>query len=285
MNYETLLLGRENGVATITLNRPKVYNAISVTMLQELMRALDSIEHDETIRSVLLTGSGRAFSSGGDLGGPLDPEVDGPAAIPLLPQPERDAVLARIGNRIRDSLIANHNRVALRLHQFPKPLICAINGIAAGGGVGLALSCDIVVAARSAKLLQVFTPQLAFVPDFGCSWHLTRLLGTGRANALALLGEPLPAEDAARHGLIWKVFDDAELATGALDIAKRVAANAALANQLTKRALQQAQFNTLEQQLALEAELQGRCAGTLAFIEGILAFQEKRKPQFHPVAS
>lgn len=285
MTYETLLLHQENGVATITLNRPKVYNAISVTMLQELLLTLDSIEHDETIRSVLLTGGGRAFSSGGDLAGPLDPEVDGPASIPSLPPAQRDAVLTRIGSKIRESLIAHHNRVALRLHTFPKPLICAINGVAAGGGVGLALSCDIVVAARSVKLLQVFTPQLAFVPDFGCSWHLTRLLGTGRANALALLGEPLSADDAARHGLIWKVFDDPELAAGALDIAQRVAANGALANQLTKRALQQASFNTFEQQLALEAELQGRCAGTLAFIEGIVAFQEKRKPQFHPNAS
>lgn len=285
MTYETLLVTRENGVATITLNRPKVYNAISVPMLQELLQALDSIEHDETVRAVLLTGSGRAFSSGGDLAGPLDPEVEGPAAIPSLPKPQRDAVLARIGNRIRDSLIAHHNRVALGLHGFPKPLVCAVNGVAAGGGVGLALSCDIVVAARSAKLLQVFTPQLAFVPDFGCSWHLTRLLGTGRAAALALLGEPWSAEDAARHGLIWKVFEDDELASGALDIARRIAANATLSNQLTKRALQQAQFNTLEQQLALEAELQGRCAGTLAFIEGIVAFQEKRKPQFHSLES
>lgn len=281
MSYQTLLLVRSDGVATLTLNRPQSYNAISMTMLEELSRALDEIEADVSVGAVLMTGAGRAFSSGGDLTGPLDPEVNDATDIPTLPPSQRDPLLARIGAKIGDSLRSNHNPLALRLHTFPKPVICAVNGVAAGGAVGLALCCDIVVAARSARFIAVFTPALAFVPDFGCSWHLTRLLGAARASALALLGEPLSAEDAERHGLLWKVFDDAELASGALDIARRVARSSAHANRLTKQAMQAAQHNDLQEQLALEADLQQRCAATLDFIEGVTAFQQKRKPQFN----
>lgn len=281
MTYQTLLLERADGVATLTLNRPQSYNAISVTMLQELLQALDAIEADDGVRAVLITGAGRAFSSGGDIGGSLDAEVRDPADIPQLPPTQRNAVLARIGGKIGDSLRANHNPLALRLYTFPKPLVCAVNGVAAGGAIGMALCCDIVVAARSARLTPVFTPALAFVPDFGCSWHLTRLLGAARASALVLLGEPLSAEDAERHGLLWKVFDDDALLAGARDIALRLARNSGHANRLTKQAMQAAQHNGLEQQLALEADLQQRCGSTLDFIEGISAFQQKRKPQFN----
>ncbi|MDB5970142.1 MAG: 2-(1,2-epoxy,2-dihydrophenyl)acetyl-CoA isomerase [Hydrocarboniphaga sp.] len=281
MIYQTLLLSHEDGVAALTLNRPQSYNAISVTMLQELLLVLDEIEADDSLRAVLITGAGRAFSSGGDLTGPLDPEIDDPSVIPGLPPEHRDAVLARIGDKIGANLRAHHNPVAMRLHTFPKPVVCAVNGVAAGGAIGMALCCDIVVAARSARFVPVFTPTLAFVPDFACSWHLTRLLGAARASALALLGEPLSAEDAERHGLLWKVFDDAELVAGAMDIARRVGRNSRNANRLTKQAMQAAQRNDLSQQLALEADFQQHCGSTLDFIEGVLAFQQKRKPQFN----
>jgi 2-(1,2-epoxy-1,2-dihydrophenyl)acetyl-CoA isomerase len=281
MNYKTILLDQGDGVTTITLNRPQSYNALNIEMLQELLHVLDALESDPSTRAVLLTGAGRAFSSGGDLAGPLDPEIGGPADIHKLPADRQTAVLQRIGNKICKALKDNHNRLALKLHGYSKPTICAINGVAAGGAVGLALSCEIVVAAQSAKLIQVFTPQLAFVPDFGCSWHLTRLVGASRATALALLGDSIPAPEAERLGLIWKTFADDELAGAARLIATRIASNADGANARTRQALKAAQVNDLATQLDLEAELQGRCAATLDFIEGVLAFQQKRKPQFH----
>lgn len=281
MTYETLIYEQIDRVARVTLNRPQAYNAMSRGMLQELDRVIDRVERDDTVRAVLFTGAGRAFCAGADISASNRalPGADY-EALRELAEPERDAQLHQLGSQIRQDLIDNHHRIAMRLQSLQKPTICALNGQAAGGGIGLALSMDIVIAARSAKLTAVFVPKLALAPDVGVSWHLTRALGSTRAMAMILLGEPLSAEDAERYGLVWKVVDDVQLAEFSLQTAARIASNAATANALAKRAVQQAHHNTLEQQLQLEADSQGLCAAQLDFIEGVLAFQQKRTPKF-----
>ncbi len=280
MNFKTLTFDHAASVATIRLNRPDAFNALNVQLLDELHEALDAIEARDEVRALLLSGNGRAFCSGADLNG-----VGGNGSVPLqdiagLEDAERHKTLDRLGTGVRDALLQQHHPLIARLQALPIPSVCAVNGVAAGGGVGLALACDIVVAARSANFMQVFVPKLGLVPDCGSTWFLTQALGPARARALCLLGEPLSAVQAAEWGLIWSVVEDEHLQESALGIAQRLAANPRLATQLSKQAIQHAQQQTLVDQLNEEAELQGRCGASPDFVEGVTAFQHKRSPRF-----
>ena len=263
MAYETILYEVADGVATITLNRPQVLNSLNGTLFAELGRAFSAAGGDPDVRAILVTGAGRAFCAGADLAqsgggdGPKDP-----------------------GDRTAEGMHATINPLVARIATIPKPVIAAVNGVTAGGGVGLALSADIVIAARSATFIQVFGPNLGIVPDMGCTWYLPRLVGRARALGLALTGDRLPAETAAEWGLIWKAVDDADLMTEAKALAARLAAGPTTGFGLIKKAIEASETNGLVEQLHLEAEAQRIAFRTHDTKEGVRAFLEKRKPVF-----
>lgn len=259
---EPILQSRDGGVLTITLNRPAALNALNRAMMDALREALAAAAHDSEVRALILTGAGRGFCAGADLAEP-------PASRP-----------ASSGQGISDSMTSHFNPLARDIAHFPKPTVAAVNGTAAGGGVGAALACDIVVAAKSATFIQVFAPQLGLVPDMGCSWHLPRRVGAARAKGLALLGDRLSAEDAAAWGLIWAAVDDAELMTRAGAIAGKLAAGPTKGLVATRHVLDAAMDNDLVAQLDLERRVQFDMGNTADFAEGIAAFLQKRKPVF-----
>jgi 2-(1,2-epoxy-1,2-dihydrophenyl)acetyl-CoA isomerase len=256
----TILFDLAEGVATITLNRPDKLNAFNEAMHAELARALDRIEADRAVRAVLLTGTGRAFSAGQDLGD----RVMGEGAAP----PDLGDTLDRL-----------YNPLVRRLHRLERPVIAAVNGVAAGAGANLALACDLVLAARSAKFIQAFC-KLGLVPDSGGTYVLPRLVGPARAMGLALLGEPLAAEQAAAWGLIWRVVDDERLLEEASALARRLATQPTKGLGLIKRALHTSAANTLGEQLDLERDLQREAGHTEDYREGVRAFLEKRPAVF-----
>ncbi|MFA5119946.1 enoyl-CoA hydratase-related protein [Zavarzinia sp.] len=263
MTYETLLVERRGGVAQITLNRPQVLNALNEPMYEELTAAFAAAEADPAVRAVLLTGAGRAFCSGADLARPR-------------PIPEGGT----LGDGVAETMHALINPMVARIARLKKPVIAAVNGVVAGGGVGVALACDIVVAAKSATFIQVFGPNLGIVPDIGCTWMVPRLVGRARALGLALLGDRLPAETAADWGLIWAAVEDERLMIEANALAERLAAGPTVGFGLIKRALMASEQNDFEAQLALEAESQRIAFTTNDTVEGITAFLTKRKPAF-----
>src|SRR5579862_9225772 len=216
----------------ITLNRAERLNALTVEMADALLAALDGAAADPDCRAVLLTGAGRGFCAGQDL-----------AAIAGMPA-------AEIGQ-----LLDHYDPVIRKLRALPLPVVCAVNGVAAGAGANLALACDIVLAARSATFIQAFS-RLGLIPDCGGTWLLPRLAGPARARALAILAEPLPAERAAEWGLIWQAVDDDKLIETAQALAARLATQATQGIALTKRALDAAEANGLDRQLDLERDLQ-----------------------------
>ncbi len=264
--FDTLQFAQTEGVATICLNRPEVMNSLNVQIMSELLRALDYCTSVDSVRAVILTGTGKAFCAGADLGQFV------PGTTP--------ASRAACGEWVKEQMDAQFNRVIRQLVELPKPVICAVNGIAAGGGVGLALSGDITLAAESASFMQVFIPQLGIIPDMGCSWFLPRRLGNARAMGLMLTGEKLPAQQAEAWGLIWKALPDDELPAAAEQLAGELARGPALGIAQLKRALAAAQTNSLTEQLELEAEIQRVCCASEDFVEGVTAFREKRKPGF-----
>ena len=198
MAYETLIYALADGVATITLNRPERLNALNPKLVEELIAALGAAGADPAVRAVILTGAGRGFCAGADIAPSKDGVLSGSAQQRPDPGPGMD--------RLFNPLIRSVRRLQ-------KPVVGAINGVAAGGGAGLAMACDIILAARSARFDQAFV-RIALVPDMGCTWFLPRLVGEGKAKALAMLGEPVIAEDAERMGMVWKVHDDAQLMEG-----------------------------------------------------------------------
>jgi 2-(1,2-epoxy-1,2-dihydrophenyl)acetyl-CoA isomerase len=263
-SFETILLTASDGVATITLNRPQGLNALNKQLIDELRACLRQLAKDEKVRAVLLTGAGRGFCSGADLAN---------AGF-------NDGVQRSVGEGVSHSMEIAYNPLVRDIVAFPKPVIAAVNGIAAGGGVGLALSADIVVAAKSAYFVQVFGPRLGLVPDMGCTWILPRLVGRARARGLALLGDRLPAEQAAQWGLIWAAYEDAELMGQAQAIAGRLAKGPPKAFAEIKRGLDLAPENTLDEQLEWERRTQGVLGDTEDFREGVTAFLTKRDPAF-----
>jgi 2-(1,2-epoxy-1,2-dihydrophenyl)acetyl-CoA isomerase len=259
-----LKLERHDRVAILTLDNPDRLNPITAAQQKGLRTLLAEVARDRDLGVLVLTGAGRAFSSGADLTGTTPGTEDGQS----------------LGQRAADSMHAVLNRVVTDLRGLPIPVVCAINGVAAGGGLGYALAGDIVIAARSASFYLPFMARLGIVPDVGSSWFYQRLLGTARATALTLLGEKLSAERAAQWGLVWACVDDEQLMPEALSIARRLAELPAHAALETRRVFEAAASNTLPQQLHYEAERQRELLDRPEFAEGVRAFLEKRVPRF-----
>lgn len=258
---EPLVLAQvEAGVAELVLNRPDRLNALSEAMHRELAAHLDCIAGDTSVRAVLLTGAGRGFCAGQDLGDRVMGEGDAP--------PDLGDTLERL-----------YNPLIRRLRGLEKPIVCAVNGVAAGAGANLALACDIVLAARSASFIQAFC-RIGLVPDSGGTWFLPRLVGEARARALMLLGDKLSAEQAEAWGMIWKVVDDDRLMPEARALARALAAGPTRGLALIKRALAATWTNALDTQLDLERDLQREAGRTADYREGVRAFIEKRPPRF-----
>ena len=257
MTEATVQVAHAAGVTTLTLNRPAAMNSFTAQMHAALRAALDAAAADASVRAVVLTGNGRAFCAGQDLG---DPEA----------APGSDL----------GQLIANHFVPLIeRLRTMPVPLLAAVNGVAAGAGANLALCCDMVVAARSASFIQAFS-KIGLVPDCGGTWLLPRLVGQARAFGLAMLGDKLPADEAQRIGLIWQCVDDAQLTEAAATLAQRLAAMPTRALVATRHAFAFAQRTDLAGAVAHEASLQSQLGRAPDYLEGIAAFREKRAPRF-----
>jgi 2-(1,2-epoxy-1,2-dihydrophenyl)acetyl-CoA isomerase len=259
MDESAILVERRDGYRVITLNRPQRLNAFTIPMHQQLAAAIAELEADAGCRALLLTGSGRAFSSGQDLNERVLP--NGEIVVP------------------GEALGRYYNPLVLKLRTLPMPVVCAVNGIAAGAGLNIALACDIVLAARSATFTQVFS-RLGLVPDAGGTWLLPRLVGQARARGLALLAEPLTAEQAQDWGLIWKVVDDAALMSEAEKLCAQFAQGPTVGFGLIKRALDASEDNDLAAQLELERQLQREAGSTQDYKEAVRAFLGKRKPSF-----
>jgi 2-(1,2-epoxy-1,2-dihydrophenyl)acetyl-CoA isomerase len=248
----TILVEKHAGYRQITLNRPDRLNALTAEMGTTLAAALSEAEADPECRAILLTGAGRGFCAGQDL--------------------------VEVGADIK-GLLDGYNAVIRKLRALEMPVVCAVNGVAAGAGANLALACDIVLAAKSASFVQAFA-RIGLIPDVGGTWFLPRLVGAARARALAMLAEPLPAERAEAWGLIWQAIDDDTLMDAAQALAARLAQGPTVGLALMKRALDAAESNTLNQQLDLERDLQGEAARTPDYAEGVRAFLERRPAKF-----
>ncbi len=259
-DHSSILFESAGGTARITLNRPDRLNSFNDAMHAELRDALARVKEDATARVLLLTGAGRGFCAGQDLS---DRSV-APGDVPV---------------DLGASIERNYRPLILTLRAMPMPVVCAVNGVAAGAGANLALACDLVIAAKSASFIQAFC-KIGLVPDSGGTWFLPRLVGTARALGLAMLGDKLSAEQAAAWGLIWKCVEDAELkpTTDALLAQLAQAPTKGLAS--IKRAMYAAGGNTLEAQLDLERDCQRELGYSADYREGVAAFIEKRPPRF-----
>lgn len=249
---EFILSHVEKGVMTLTLNRPERLNSFNDEMHAQLAECLKQVERDDTIRCLLLTGAGRGFCAGQDLN---DRNVD-----PTGPAPDLGMSVERF-----------YNPLVRRLAKLPKPVICAVNGVAAGAGATLALGCDIVIAARSAKFVMAFS-KLGLIPDCGGTWLLPRVAGRARAMGLALLGNQLSAEQAHEWGMIWQVVDDETLADTAQQLARHLATQPTFGLGLIKQAINSAETNTLDTQLDLERDYQRLAGRSADYREGVSAF-------------
>ncbi len=260
MDYQHILFSVADGIARLTLNRPARLNSFIVAMHEEVRDALTQVAADRTVRVLVLTGAGRAFCAGQDL---ADRSVAPGAAPPDL----------------GESIERCYGPLVLALRRLPIPVLCAVNGAAAGAGANIALACDIVIAARSASFLEAFC-KLGLLPDTGGTYFLPRLLGQARATGLAMLGDKLSAEQAAAWGLIWKCVDDDQLVAETEALARHFASAPTLGLARTKQALQASGLNTLEQQLDLERDGMRELGRSADYREGVAAFMDKRAPRF-----
>jgi 2-(1,2-epoxy-1,2-dihydrophenyl)acetyl-CoA isomerase len=260
----SVLVDRRDGWSLVTLNRPERLNTFNEEMHRLLGEALDAAASDNGCRALVLTGAGRGFCAGQDLS-----ERSGNDRQP----PDLGITLEVF-----------YNPLVRRLRFLPKPVICAVNGVAAGAGANIALACDVVLAAKSAKFIQSFA-KIGLVPDSGGTFFLPRLVGDARARAMALLGEPILAEQAQAWGLIWKMVEDEALRPEAEKLAAHFAKQPSQGLALTKEALNASSANSLDAQLALERDLQRKAGQTSDYAESVRAFMEKRAPNFSGRAS
>jgi 2-(1,2-epoxy-1,2-dihydrophenyl)acetyl-CoA isomerase len=259
MSYETILFEVDSGIARLTLNRPDKLNSFNMQMHGEVREALSGIP-ESGARVLVLTGAGRGFCAGQDLG-------------------DRAVAPGSQGVDLGESLENRYNPLVLSLRNLAMPVIAAVNGVAAGAGANIALACDIVIAARSANFVQAFS-KLGLIPDSGGTWFLPRLVGDARAMGLTLLGNKLPAEQAAAWGLIWQCVEDAELAATVDALARQFAVAPTHGLAATKNALQRSWQNTLKEQLDVERDVQRELGRSSDYVEGVTAFTEKRSPRF-----
>ena len=250
-------------VATLTLNRPDKLNSLMGAMMLEVFSALGNAAQDEAVRAVVLTGAGRAFCAGQDLADPA-----------MSPKPGSNTP-ADVG----DVVDTFYSPLVRRLRAMPKPVLCAVNGVAAGAGANIALACDIVIAVQTASFIQPFC-KLGLVPDAGGTWLLPQLVGRARAMGLALLGDKLTAAQAAEWGLIYKCVDAADFESEVTTIARTLAAGPTLGYVRTREAIDKAATNTLDSQLDLESVMQRELGNTQDYAEGVQAFIAKRPPVF-----
>lgn len=256
MTYEQILYATAEGVATITLNRADKLNSFTAKMAGETLDALAKAKGDKAVRAIVITGTGRAFCAGQDLAEAIAPGV-----------------------RIEDVVEAQYNAMVRAIRQMPKPVLCSVNGIAAGAGANLAYACDLTFAAESAVFVQSFI-NIGLIPDSGGTFTLPRLVGMQQAFGQMVMAEKIPAARAAELGMIWKVLPDSELAAEVASVAKMLATMPTLAIALTKYALNRSRGSNLEQHLLVEAELQAIAGRSQDSKEGVAAFLEKRKPSF-----
>jgi 2-(1,2-epoxy-1,2-dihydrophenyl)acetyl-CoA isomerase len=247
----------ENGVCTLTLNRPQVFNSFNQEMAFELQAALDFCAQEEKIRAVVITGEGKAFCAGQDLAEATDP--NGPA--------------------LQDIVAKHYNPIILKIRALEKPVIAAVNGVAAGAGANIALACDIVIAKESAAFIQAFS-KIGLIPDSGGTFFLPRLVGAQKALALMLTGEKVMAPDAEAMNMIYKAVSDDAFEQTVSSLAAQLAKMPTKAFGLTKKAVNASFNQTLEEQLILEEQLQTQAGQTHDFNEGVQAFLEKRSPEF-----
>ena len=255
MLFETVEFTCADGIARVTLNRPDRLNALDATLIRELTAAASLIAADPSVRAVLLAANGRAFCSGADLQGDVTADIE---------------------TRLREAF----NPMISAWYHLPLPVVVAVQGIAAGAGMSLALAGDIVIAAQSAVFMQLFAPRLGLMPDLGSSFHLPRNVGSARARGLALLGDPLPAAEAASWGLIWACVEDAALGHESLGLATRLSTGPTQAYRQIKAVFNAQPEHSLEAQLDIELRGQTALGKTRDFAEGLSAFRNKRKPAF-----
>jgi 2-(1,2-epoxy-1,2-dihydrophenyl)acetyl-CoA isomerase len=260
MSYENILFEIKGGIAKLTLNRPDKLNSFTQAMHLEVRDALAKVQADNSVRVFLLTGAGRGFCAGQDLGDrAVEPGAD--------------------GVDLGDSVEKFYAPLVLALRSLPMPVICAVNGVAAGAGANLALACDIVIAGKSASFVEAFC-RLGLIPDTGGTWILPRLIGMARATGLAMLGEKLTADRAEQWGLIWKAVPDELLMTEATAMAEHFAIAPTKGLAFTKKALQISHCNSLSEQLKLEGEMMRELGYSHDYREGVAAFIAKRTPEF-----
>jgi len=260
MSYQHILYAVDGGVARLTLNRPDRLNSFNDAMHAEVRDALSRAKASAGLRVLLLTGAGRGFCAGQDLG---DRAV-APGAEPM---------------DLGASIERNYKPLVLSLRALPLPVVCAVNGVAAGAGANIALACDMVVAAKSASFIQAFS-KIGLVPDSGGTYFLPRLVGSARAIGLAMLGDKLSAEQAAAWGLIWKCVDDVEFPASVEALVQQLSSAATRGLAATKQAIYAAGGNTLEAQLDLERDAQRVLGLSADYREGVSAFAAKRPPRF-----
>ncbi len=252
-----IITEQENGVLKIKLNRPDKFNSFNREMALQLQSALEEASKNKTIRAVLLTGEGKAFCAGQDLSEAITPEGPG----------------------IKKIVEEHYNPIITALRKLEKPVICAVNGVAAGAGANIALACDVVIAAEGASFIQAFS-KIGLIPDSGGTFFLPRLIGFQRASALMMLGDKVSAQDAMQMGMLYKVFPDVTLQQEALKLAFTLSEMPTVGIGLTKRLLNEGTSNNLHTQLKREGEEQVKAASSHDYNEGVKAFLEKRKPAF-----
>jgi len=255
----SILLKIENKIAFITLNRPDVFNSFNREMALSLQQVLENCKDDTNVRAIVITGNGKAFCAGQDLKEVTDPDLN---------------------PGFRKILEEHYNPIIQKIRTIEKPIIAAVNGVAAGAGANIALACDIVLASESASFIQAFS-KIGLIPDSAGTFFLPRLIGFQKASALMMLGDKVSADEAEKLGMIYKVFAPENFLEEVNKLAETLAEMPTKAIGLTKRLLNQSMTNNLDQQLALESDLQIEASSSNDYREGVSAFVEKRKPQFN----